>query len=71
MQYYEHGSGAIHNLVDLRQIPLRAPNLNKPTTLDTVVKRQARNQTPPKSITIRFSASTDVYVTPSGEDLGA
>ena len=38
VQYYEHGQSAIHNLLDLRQIPLRAPNLKQPTTLDSVVK---------------------------------
>ena len=38
VQYAEHGQGAIHNLVDLKQIPLRAPNLKEPTTLDSVVK---------------------------------
>src|SRR5208283_4244657 len=38
VQYYEHGQPAIHNVIDLRQIPLRAPNLTKPTTLDSVVK---------------------------------
>ena len=38
VQYYETGGAAIHNSVDLSNIPLRAPNLKKPTTLDTVVK---------------------------------
>ena len=38
VQYAEHGKGAIHNLVDLKEIPLRAPNLKQPTTLDSVVK---------------------------------
>ena len=35
VQYAEHGKSAIHNLVDLKQIPLRAPNLKYPTTLDS------------------------------------
>ena len=38
VQYAEHGPGAIHNMVDLKQIPLRAPKPNEPTTLDSVVK---------------------------------
>src|ERR1700761_4653340 len=38
VQYYEHGSGAIHNNMDFRNIPVKAPNLPQPTTLDTVVK---------------------------------
>ena len=38
VQYYENGSAAIHTPLDLKNIPLRAPNLKEPTTLDTVVK---------------------------------
>ena len=38
VQYSEHGKAAIHDLVDLKQIPLRAPNLTQPTTLDSVVR---------------------------------
>jgi len=38
VQYAENGPGSIHNLVDLKQIPLRAPNLKQPTTLESVVK---------------------------------
>src|SRR5579863_9250897 len=38
VQYYEHGPGAIHNFSDLGNIPLRAPELKEPTTLDSVVK---------------------------------
>src|ERR1700677_3291132 len=38
VQYYEHGVPAIHNAIDLRQIPLHAPMLKSPTTLDSVVK---------------------------------
>ena len=38
VQYYENGKPAIHKPLDLKHIPLRAPNLKHPTTLDTVVK---------------------------------
>src|SRR5215467_10499464 len=38
VQYYEKGGPAIHNLLDLSNIPLRAPALKNPTTLDSVVK---------------------------------
>ncbi len=38
VQYYESGRPAIHGPLDLKNIPLRAPNLKEPTTLDTVVK---------------------------------
>jgi multidrug efflux pump subunit AcrB len=69
VQYPEHGKAAIHNLVDLTQIPLRAPNLTEPTTLDTVVK--LRNLESPTEIDhYQIQRVVDVYVTPSGEDLG-
>src|SRR6202050_4306545 len=45
VQYYEHGVPAIHNAIDLRQIPLHAPMLKEPTTLDTVV-RMEQTQSP-------------------------
>ena len=69
VQYYEHGRPAIHNPVDLTGIPLRAPNLTNPTTLDTVVKL-SRTETPPEIDHYQIQRATDVYVTPKGEDLG-
>lgn len=69
VQYFEHGSGAIHNSIDLRNIPLKAPNLSQPTTLDTVVKL-TRLQTPTEFDHYQIQRSADVYVTPRGEDLG-
>jgi multidrug efflux pump subunit AcrB len=69
VQYAEHGSGAIHNSIDLRNIPLRAPNLAEPTTLDTVVNL-TRLQTPTEFDHYQIQRSADVYVTPRGEDLG-
>jgi HAE1 family hydrophobic/amphiphilic exporter-1 len=69
VQYYEHGNPAIHNLVDLKQIPLRAPNLTQPTTLDSVVK--VENVTSPTEIDhYQIQRVVDIYITPSGEDLG-
>ncbi len=38
VQYYENGKPAIHNLMDLKNIPIRAPDLKQPTTLDSVVQ---------------------------------
>ena len=38
VQYFENGRAAIHNFADLTNIPIRAPNLKQPTTLDAVVK---------------------------------
>jgi multidrug efflux pump subunit AcrB len=69
VQYYEHGAPAIHNFVDLKSIPLRAPNLTAPTTLDTVVKLE-NTQTATQITHYQIQRVTDVYVTPSGEDLG-
>lgn len=69
VQYAEHGKPAIHNLVDLRQIPLRAPNIKLPTTLDTVVKL-VHLQSPTEVDHYQIQRVVDVYVTPIGEDLG-
>jgi len=69
VQYYERGKGAIQNDLDLKDIPLKAPNLKTPTTLDTVVKL-TRIQTPTEIDHYQIQRATDVYVTPRGEDLG-
>jgi multidrug efflux pump subunit AcrB len=69
VQYFEHGTPSIHDPFDLTNIPLRAPNLQKPTTLDTVVKLN-RIQTPTEIDHYKIQRSADVYVTPKGEDLG-
>ena len=69
VQYAEHGNGAIHNSIDLRNIPLKAPNLTQPTTLDAVVDLK-RLQTPTEIDHYQIQRSADVYVTPRGEDLG-
>ncbi len=69
VQYAEHGQSAIHNLVDLKQIPLRAPNLKEPTTLDSVVKLENLNS-PTEIDHYQIQRVIDIYVTPSGEDLG-
>ncbi len=52
VQYFEHGSASIHNNIDLINIPLKAPNLPQPTTLDTVVKLE-NTRTRLKSIIIK------------------
>jgi multidrug efflux pump subunit AcrB len=69
VQYFEQGSPAIHDAMDLRNIPLRAPNLKDPTTLDTVVKL-TRLQSPTEVDHYQIQRVSDVYVTPQGEDLG-
>ncbi len=69
VQYYEHGKPAIHNFLDLTNIPLKAPNLKEPTTLDTVVKL-SHAETPTEIDHYQIQRAADVYVTPKGEDLG-
>ena len=69
VQYYENGRPAIHNFEDLTNIPLRAPNLKQPTTLDSVVQLE-NVQTPTELDHYQIQRVTDVYVTPASEDLG-
>ncbi|MGE5082707.1 MAG: efflux RND transporter permease subunit, partial [Acidobacteriota bacterium] len=69
VQYFEKGRAAIHDLADLTNIPIRAPNLKTPTTLDAVVKID-NVQTPTEVDHYQIQRVTDVYVTPSGEALG-
>ena len=69
VQYYENGHSAIQNLVDLKGIPLRAPGLKDPTTLDSVIRLQPL-LTPTEISHYQIQRNIDVYVSPSGEDLG-
>ena len=69
VQYFENGPPAIHDPMDLKNIPLRAPNLSQPTTLDTVVKLTSI-QTPTEVDHYQIQRVSDVYVTPQGENLG-
>jgi multidrug efflux pump subunit AcrB len=69
VQYYEQGHAAIHDLVDLKQIPLRSPMLQKPTTLESVVKLE-NTQSPTEINHYQIQRVVDVYVTPVSEDLG-
>jgi multidrug efflux pump subunit AcrB len=69
VQYFEQGAAAIHDPIDLKNIPLRAPNLTQPTTLDSVVKLTSM-QTPTEVDHYQIQRVSDVYVTPKGEDLG-
>ena len=68
VQYAEQGKNAIHNLIDLKQIPLRAPNAKSPTTLDSVVKL-VNLQSPTEIDHYQIQRVVDIYVTPVGEDL--
>ena len=69
VQYFESGRPAIHDFMDLTNIPLRAPKLTEPTTLGAVVNL-TRTQTPTEVDHYQIQRITDVYVTPAGEALG-
>jgi multidrug efflux pump subunit AcrB len=69
VQYYESGRPAIHTPLDLKNIPLRAPNLKEPTTLDTVVKLVSL-QSPTEVDHYQIQRTAEVYVTTKSEDLG-
>ena len=69
VQYYEHGNASIRNKLDLRNIPLRSPKLDKSTTL-AAVANLVDIQTPTEVDHYQIQRSTDVYVTPRSEDLG-
>jgi multidrug efflux pump subunit AcrB len=86
VQYYESGRPAIHDLGDLNQIPLRgrsgdgevAPSSGTPGVRDltaraTVLGNVAKVdflQSPTEIDHYQIQRVADVYVTPSGEDLG-
>jgi multidrug efflux pump subunit AcrB len=69
VQYYEDRRPAIHNFIDLRNIPVRAPNLPQATTLDTLVKL-VKLVTPTEVDHYQIQRVIDIYVNPAGEDLG-
>lgn len=69
VQYFEHGPAAIHTPVDLTNIPIRAPNLKQTTTLDTVAKL-VPIESPTEVDHYQIQPVTDIYVTPTSEDLG-
>ena len=86
VQYYEHGSSAIHNFVDLTQIPLRrrardsrpqtagrdfqTSEATRPVTTLSAVSGVDFVQSPTEIDHYQIQRVADVYVTPSGEDLG-
>jgi len=69
VQYFEHGRAAIHNTIDLTNIPIRAPNLKQPTTLDTVARLE-HISSPTEVDHYQIQPVIDIYVTPKAEDLG-
>jgi multidrug efflux pump subunit AcrB len=65
----QYPEDAIKTMSDLKQIPLRGPNIKMPTTLDTVV-RVDTIQSPTEVDHYQLSRVIDVYVSPKNEDLG-
>jgi multidrug efflux pump subunit AcrB len=65
----QYPEDAIKTMSDLRQIPLRGPNIKTPTTLDTVV-RVNTIQSPTEVDHYQLFRVVDVYVSPKSEDLG-
>ncbi len=85
VQYYENGKPAIHNLIDLQQIPLRGAenkvdgvhspmahtaDATRPITVLGNVADLKAVQSPTEIDHYQIQPVADVYVTPSGEDLG-
>jgi HAE1 family hydrophobic/amphiphilic exporter-1 len=95
VQFFEHGDGAIHNMSDLGQIPLRDPGNSgmncgpsgppqpgtgraswacggqgRPTTVLKNVVNVKQILTPTELDHYQIQRAVDIYVTPSGEDLG-
>jgi hydrophobic/amphiphilic exporter-1 (mainly G- bacteria), HAE1 family len=69
VQYYEHGRPAIHDFLDLQSIPLRGQHTDQATTLDNVVKL-TKILTPTEVDHFQIQRVIDIFVSPSGEDLG-
>ena len=65
VQYPEN---TIHNLADLRAVPLRGANSGKPTQLDAVASIRHINS-PTEVDHYQLRRVMDVYVAPTGEDL--
>src|ERR1700677_5007351 len=65
VQYPEN---LVRNLADLGSMPLRAPNLQQPTRLDSVV-HSSHILAPTEVDHYQIRRTVDVYVAPAGEDL--
>jgi HAE1 family hydrophobic/amphiphilic exporter-1 len=65
VQYPEN---LVRNLADLGSMPLRAPNLKRPTRLDSVV-HFSHILAPTEVDHYQIRRTVDVYVAPAGEDL--
>jgi multidrug efflux pump subunit AcrB len=65
----QYPEGQIRSLADVRSIPLRGPNLVRPTRLD-MVGSITRIEAPTEVDHYQIRRTLDIYVRPHGEDLG-
>jgi len=65
----QYPEGQLKSIEDLETMPLRAPNLKMPTYLNQVIDVQ-HVLTPTEVDHYQLERTVDVYVAPSGEDLG-
>ena len=65
----QYPEGQLHSVEDLKAMPLRGPNLKMPTYLNQVADVKVI-QSPTEVDHYQLQRAIDVYVAPSGEDLG-
>ena len=68
VQYPEN---QVKSIEDLKAMPLRSPKLENADLSQSGRRCTSRFSLRPKWITINCSASIDIYVAPTGEDLGS
>jgi multidrug efflux pump subunit AcrB len=66
----QYPEGRVKNVLDLRDMPLHAARLKAPTDLDAVTKITSL-KSPTEVDHYQIQRVIDIYVNPSGEDLGA
>jgi multidrug efflux pump subunit AcrB len=65
----QYPEAQVHNLIDLRSIPLRSPHIALPTRLDAV-SRISKIESPTEVDHYQLRRTIDIYVRPLNEDLG-
>ncbi len=65
----QYPESQVQNLLDLKAIPIRSPGAQRTTSLDAIAEVK-REQAPTEVDHYQIRRVIDIYVTPSGEDLG-
>ncbi|HWB84287.1 MAG TPA: efflux RND transporter permease subunit [Bryobacteraceae bacterium] len=65
----QYPESQVHNLQDLKAIPIRSPSHAEPARLDAITK-VTRVESPTEVDHYQIRRDIDIYVRPSGEDLG-